>query len=90
MCARDGHVRSCERDMARRHVASRYIWNPGTTGYYPAQPCTTGKVTSEQSPGSPAISSELQLSVIYVRLNFNTLSMSTLRATSNSVIYLLL
>eukprot|EP00954_Amorphochlora_amoebiformis_P013973 1096368-Amorphochlora_amoeboformis.AAC.1 len=32
----------------------------------PLLPGTTGKVISERSPGSPGISSDLQLSVVYV------------------------
>eukprot|EP00954_Amorphochlora_amoebiformis_P019675 1334113-Amorphochlora_amoeboformis.AAC.1 len=41
------YVTSGERD-----ILSRYIWKPGTPG-------TTVKGISEQSPGSPAISSYL-------------------------------
>eukprot|EP00954_Amorphochlora_amoebiformis_P014807 1157900-Amorphochlora_amoeboformis.AAC.1 len=55
---------------------------PGTTGYHPIHG-TTGKVISEHS----GISSDLQLSVVCVRLCFNTLSIDH-DARTHEVMYL--
>eukprot|EP00954_Amorphochlora_amoebiformis_P009159 713191-Amorphochlora_amoeboformis.AAC.1 len=52
----------------------------GTTGYYPALP---GKYYRQDNLRAiSGISTDLQLSVVYVRLYFNTLSISTLRDAS--------
>eukprot|EP00954_Amorphochlora_amoebiformis_P021339 1345738-Amorphochlora_amoeboformis.AAC.1 len=57
-CSCDGHVTHVSvtwRDVTFCHG----ILEADTTGYCPALPSATGKVISEQSPGSPAISSYL-------------------------------
>eukprot|EP00954_Amorphochlora_amoebiformis_P010692 834046-Amorphochlora_amoeboformis.AAC.1 len=66
MRACGGHMRSCERDMAWLHVLSRYIWKPGTNGCYPALPDTTRYYRQANLRAIAGISSDLQLSVVYV------------------------
>eukprot|EP00954_Amorphochlora_amoebiformis_P022800 1355832-Amorphochlora_amoeboformis.AAC.1 len=56
--------------------------SPVTSGYYRLLPGTASYYWMRQSPRIPGISSDLQLSLVYVRLCFNTLSISTLRTAS--------
>eukprot|EP00954_Amorphochlora_amoebiformis_P009967 780213-Amorphochlora_amoeboformis.AAC.1 len=82
-CSRDGHVRSCERDMRDVtfcHGISGSLKLLGTTRHY-----RQGNLRAISG-----ISSDLQLCVVYVPLYFKTLSISTLRAASIYAIYMLL